>query len=503
MALSRNLAASLASSVLTALLRIAVVPLYLRYLGIDAYGLVGFFTTTQALFQILDFGMAPTINREVARCAATGSWDEARRLLHTFAVISWAVALAIAVMMMPLASVIARHWLNAGPISVAEVTRAVALIGIAIACRWPIGVYQGALNGAQRLATTSAISAVMACLSSLGAVAILAFVSPTISAFFIWQAAVGFVYAFTLRTAAWIEVGNGDRLSFDFGLIRGTWRFSSSMLVLSILGIIFAQLDKVLLSKFLSLGEFGGYMVATTCAGALSIFIMPFYNSLYPRFSNLVRAGELEQLDRLYRLSGRLLAAVLLPIAAVMAVFSDELLAVWTGKRGLAHNVAPVLTLLATGTALHGLMYIPNALQLALGKTFVPLTINIVLLAIMVPVTVTLALRFGAMGGAMAWVILHMLYVVLSIWLQDRYIRRGAGLRWLIREIGTPLLIAVAAVVPCLATEELPIWPIGHLLIGSAIGAAAIVLAVGESAELRSELKAAIRREFPKWRAYG
>ena len=70
MSLRRNLLAGLANSVWSALVSLAVVPFYLKYLGIEAYGLIGFFVTTQAILSLLDMGMAPTINREVALCSA-------------------------------------------------------------------------------------------------------------------------------------------------------------------------------------------------------------------------------------------------------------------------------------------------------------------------------------------------------------------------------------------------------------------------------------------------
>ena len=47
------------------------IPLYVRYMGIEAYGLVGLFTTLQALFSLLDLGMSAALNREFARQSAT------------------------------------------------------------------------------------------------------------------------------------------------------------------------------------------------------------------------------------------------------------------------------------------------------------------------------------------------------------------------------------------------------------------------------------------------
>lgn len=49
---------------------------------------------------LLKMGMAPTINREVARCSAPGDLKEADNLLHTLAVVYWFMAGAIALLIM-------------------------------------------------------------------------------------------------------------------------------------------------------------------------------------------------------------------------------------------------------------------------------------------------------------------------------------------------------------------------------------------------------------------
>ena len=200
--MGRNLLAGLANSIWSALIGFAVVPFYLKYLGIEAYGLIGFFVTTQAVLSLLDMGMAPTINREVARCSASGELKEAGKLLHTLAVVYWCMAGAIALLILVLAPFIAEYWLQSKQLSPQTISHAVMLMGLVVACRWPIGLYQGALIGAQRLTVSSGINMAMVSIGSVGAVVVLAFVSPTIEAFFIWQASVGLVYAITMRMAA-------------------------------------------------------------------------------------------------------------------------------------------------------------------------------------------------------------------------------------------------------------------------------------------------------------
>ena len=49
------------------LVTIIATPLLISLLGIESYGLIGFYTTLYSLINLLDFGISPTINRELAQ----------------------------------------------------------------------------------------------------------------------------------------------------------------------------------------------------------------------------------------------------------------------------------------------------------------------------------------------------------------------------------------------------------------------------------------------------
>lgn len=439
----RNLLAGLTNSVWSALIGLAVVPFYLKYLGIEAYGLIGFFVMTQAVLSLLDMGMAPTINREVARCSALGNLKEAGKLLHTLAVVYWCMAGVIALLIMAIAPLIAGYWLQSKQLSPQTISHAVMMMGLVVACRWPIGLYQGALIGAQRLTISSGINMAMVTTGSLGAVAVLAFISPTIEAFFIWQACVGLVYAITIRWAAWRIIGKLSQARFDVDKLKSVWRFTAGMSGVAVLAIILMQLDKVILSKILSLEDFGRYALAGVVASGLYMILTPTFNVIYPRLSALVVTGETEKLIDLYRSGTRLLSAVLFPIAIAAAAFSEEILSLWTGNPSIASSAAPIVSLLLIGTALNGVMHFPYALQLAYGMTRIPFIISIVLIVILVPVIAYFAQTYGAVGGGLAWLLLNSVYLLFGTWLTHRYLLKGMALEWLIRDVGAPLCISL------------------------------------------------------------
>jgi O-antigen/teichoic acid export membrane protein len=492
--LGRNLLAGLANSIWSALIGLAVVPFYLKYLGIEAYGLIGFFVTTQSLLQLLDMGMAPTINREVARCSASGDLKEAGKLLHTLAVVYWSMAVIIAVLLLVLAPLIAEYWLQSKQLTMQTITHAVMLIGVVVACRWPIGLYQGALIGSHRLTVSSGINMVMVTIGNIGAVAILAFVSPTIEAFFIWQACVGLVYAVTMRFATWRVIGKIERNRFDIEKLKSVWRFTVGMSGIGVTALIFTQMDKVILSKMLGLEEFGHYMLATVVVNSLYVLITPVYNVVFPRFSALVAAGDTEKLTDLYRMGTRLLVSAIFPIAMVLAVFGYELVLLWTGNPAIASSVAPVVALLAIGSALHGPMYFSYALQLAYGMTRLPLTINIILMMAFLPLIIYFALTYGALGGALAWLVLHVMYILLGTWLTHRRLLKGVGAGWLLQDIGIPLMLTLLiGVLGHFAVHGNEYPTLVKLVCGSLLALVAMVLSVATSKRLRAAIFANLK----------
>ena len=504
MKVGRNLVAGLGSSLWTALLGFAVVPQYLKYLGIEAYGLIGFFTAAQAMFQILDFGLAPTVNREIARCSVSEKWVEAQTLLRTLAVVYWSVAALIALVMLVLAPAIAKSWLNSQDLPLSTVSHAVMLMGLVVATRWPIGLYQGSLIGMQKLGVTSAINAAMATLSTIGAVIILAFWSRTIDAFFIWQASVGFLYALIFRAAAKRALGSSSKQArVDFRTLKPIWRFSAGMIVLALSGVIFSQLDKVLLSKLLSLTEFGRYTLATVVVGGLNVIITPFYNALYPRFSAYVASAQLGPLFELYKVGSRLLATILFSTAMVLVVCSEDIVQIWTGNANLAHRIAPLVAILGVGTAIHGVMYVPHAVQLAYGKVFIPMVINTVLMVVMVPLIVLLAVSHGALGGAIAWLTLHVLYMLLGSWLTDKYLLPGTGLTWVFQDLGVPLGVAITfAIIGKFAIGALGWPPLLNAAGGGILFLGSIAMCVGLSPTIRRAAFDNVFRNFRGPRPY-
>jgi O-antigen/teichoic acid export membrane protein len=221
------------------------------------------------------------------------------------------------------------------------------------------------------------------------------------------------------------------------------------MAAISALGVVLSQLDKVILAKLLPLDEFGYYSLAWTVATGLYFLIGPLFSALFPRFTQLVAQQDEPNLRRLYHEGCQWMSVILLPVAAVIAMFSAELMRLWTGDALIAAHSHLLLSLVIVGTALNGLMSLPTALQFAYGWTSLGVATNLVAVAALVPLMFVLTSRFGAAGGAAAWVLLNAAYVLLAVPVMHRRILRGEQWRWYGVDVGLPLLAALVAAGGC------------------------------------------------------
>ena len=72
MSFKKNILGSYLSQIYMTVVNIVMVPLYVRYMGIGAHGLVGFFAMLQAWFQLLDMGLTPALAPGIPACSWAG-----------------------------------------------------------------------------------------------------------------------------------------------------------------------------------------------------------------------------------------------------------------------------------------------------------------------------------------------------------------------------------------------------------------------------------------------
>jgi O-antigen/teichoic acid export membrane protein len=169
----------------------------------------------------------------------------------------------------------------------------------------------------------------------------------------------------------------------------------------------------------------------------------PMFFSIYPRFTQLVSLNEQEGLRKLYHKGCQLMAVLILPASIVVALYSYEIILLWTQNPITAERSHLLVSILICGTALNALMDLPHALQWSFGWTRLSFFRNLVAVGLLVPLIVYMTTNYGAVGAASVWLILNVGYVLFEVPLMHRRLLREEKWRWYWQDVLIPLAAAL------------------------------------------------------------
>lgn len=477
----RNVLANYVGQGWSALMALAFVPLYIRHVGIEAYGLIGIYAVLWAWLALLDLGMTPTLNREMARFTAGAHTPRSiRELLRSLELICFGLALVVAAVVWAGSDFIASEWLKPQDLEPEAVAHAIAVMALVIGLRFCEGIYRGSLLGLQRQVWFNVANAALATVRHGGALAVLAWIAPTLEAFFLWQAAASFLTIVVLRASVHRALPPAPA-RYSQAAVAGVWKFTSGMVGISALALLLTQVDKVLLSRLLPLRDFGYYALAATVAAALLLIVGPITQAVYPRIVEIAVRQEPRALATLYHGAAQLVTVMTAPVMLVLAAFSADVMYVWSGDAELARSVAPLLSTLALGSFLNGVMWLPYHCQLAHGWTSLAMRVNTVAALLLVPAIFWVVPRYGAVGAAWVWVALNSGYVLISIQLMHQRILPGEQWRWYFADLLLPaagaagIVLAGQALRPDGAMSRVDGFAFLSVVCAGAVGAAAML----------------------------
>lgn len=443
--MKRNLAANIAGTAWSGLITLALVRVYIQFLGVESYGLLAFYASALVISALFDAGVGVAVNREVARrSAADDQFAGARKVLRSAEPIYAAIAIGTAATLLLASSWMSRNWFTAAGLSPESVATTLRLMAIAIAVRFPYGLYSAVLLGAQRHVTLNAIS--IAAVTARGAVTLALLVwfradVQTIVGVEILIAAVqtGIVaiaaYRILPAPAAAVPAAGTE--------LRRSWSFIRALAAAGILSGLVSQTDKLVVSKVLPLTVFGAYAAAVAIGATVAMAVQPLHVTFFPRLTQLLAKGAAADAVRVYHRASQIMAAIVFPAAIVLAVFSREILELWIGSPALALEMRWTAAVLIAGSAFYALTTLMYSLQLAHGWIAPTLVLNAAAVAILIPGSVWSAGRYGAMGPAATWLVVNVLVLTSDALATHGRLLPGTRGRWFRRDVAPPCVVAL------------------------------------------------------------
>jgi O-antigen/teichoic acid export membrane protein len=152
-------------------------------------------------------------------------------------------------------------------------------------------------------------------------------------------------------------------------------------------------------------------------------------------------------LERLFDTACQALAVGVLPTAAMLILFSREILQVWTRSSVTASHTYLLVSLLTLGSTFLALQTVPYFLALGHGWTRLNFVLGVILVILVIPALIVAVHYLGAIGGALAWIAINVGSTPVYVHLLMRRLLPGREAHWYLRDNLPALLGAAPAIV--------------------------------------------------------
>ena len=420
------------------------IPLYIHFLGLESYSIISFSLVVTGIMAILDAGLTATLSREFA--LKTNNGKIKLSILSTLEICYLSIAIIIILIMFLFSGGIAHHWLHLDSIDPSKVAIDLKIIGIGIAFQLLANFYMGGLLGLEHQVKANIYQIIWGIVKN-GLVVIPIIFFPSLEIFFIWQTISTIVYVVFLRKSLGISLNSDFSFfvfpKFEITILERVWKFAGGMFLISIVAGLNTQMDKLAISKLLSIELLGYYTLAVSVAQGLVILINPISTAILPRFTFLYSEDRKQDATDLFHKIFLIVSILIFSFAGNIIFNAKGILWIWTGNLKLASGGYLYIPFLVIGMSMLALQVIPYTIAIANGYTKLNNYLGVLSLVITIPGYWIMVSIFGAIGAAITWAIIQVVLTPIYLYYINKYFLFKRSVLIFLKDSLLPLLVSL------------------------------------------------------------
>lgn len=439
MALKKNILANYIGQFYVIIIGIVMVPYYLKYLGAEAYGLVGFFALMQSWMNLFDMGLSPTLSREVSKVKISNKQNDLYKfkyLLHSLEFIFILFSTVIFISIYIYSDWLTRNWLKIEQLDFQTVSYSISLMGFMIGLRLISALYRSGINGAEEQVWLNKINIIIVTLKFVGVVLVLKFISTDVKYFFEYQLIISIIefFIFSIKFYKIMDIGK-FKLYFSAKTVEPILKFAMGIAYTGGIWILLTQLDKLLLSNILPLKEYGYFVLVGLVTNAILQVSAPISKAILPRMTALLTQGKDKEMIKIYKKSTQFVSIIVFSVVGIIALFPFELLYSWTGDMQASTWASNILFYYVIGNGILAISAFQYYLQYTYGDLKLHVKYNTLSVVISVPIIIFSAYTYGAIGVAITWFLLRLISFLVWIPIVHNKFAPGIHKDWIVKDI--------------------------------------------------------------------
>lgn len=498
--LKKNIVFNYIGQFYVAFIGVLILPLYLRYLGAEAYGLVGFFTLLQSWMQLLDIGVSPTLGREIAHFKSVKNKAvQLRSVVRSLETIFACIACLTTLSVFLSREWLAKEWLTIHELDLQLVASCIGLMALMIGIRWLASLHRSGINAFEQQVWMNVVDILLVTLRFPGSLLLIVWSNSDLLLFFSYQLALIILeqLLISLKFYSLLPQVKQAISCFSIAEVKRIAPFALGIAYTGGIWIFVTQLDKLLLSKILSLAEYGYFTLIAIISGGVMLLSGPISKAILPRMTSLLAQGMESEMLSLYRKSTRFVVCIVAPVTLVLAFFPKEVVYIWTGDAKAADWTTPILPMFILGNGLLAIGAFQYYLQYAHGKLRQHVIYNTASALVSIPLITYAALNHGPIGVAWAWLFFRLFSLIVWTPYVHHVFAPGLHKDWILKDVLSPIMSSVVVLVFLFSIlqQSFPIGRFEGFLVISGVTLLTIVIAFFTSfyIKIREQIRAKFR----------
>jgi O-antigen/teichoic acid export membrane protein len=362
MSVSRNATYNLIGAVLPILLALVTVPIYLKLVGPDRYGVLAIAWLLLGYFGLFDLGLGKATTYSIA--ALKDAPAQARADVFWTAILTNVIMGAVgALILWAAAAFFFDQIFKMDAALRPEIAAAVPYLALAVPIATMTGVLTGALQARDRFLETNMISVLSTSLFQLLPLFVALAFGPDLSLLLLASVAARGVAIAVLWWRCHLFVTKGQKARFDRSQIKDLLGYGGWVTVTGLFGPILVILDRFAIGAVLGAKAVTIYTVPFQLAQRITIFPQALVTAVFPRLPTATPEERAALSDKAIRV---LLAGISLPILGAIYLL-HPFLDLWVGKE-IGRPAAQVGVLIVFGYWANAFAVVPYSWLQGTGR---------------------------------------------------------------------------------------------------------------------------------------
>jgi O-antigen/teichoic acid export membrane protein len=398
---------------LSSLVALASLPLAVRYLGAERFGVWATIASTAVLLNLLDLGIAGTLTNHISQSYAVGDRDYAARYATNALALSLVVACLSGLALAAAWSHI--DWMALFGVSasvlLSEVNATVAIAATLMLIGLPASLVSRILAGYQEVHLNNLI---VACGTVLNLVGLLIGIALHVSMPWLFLMSAGCVplcNSAVLVTLWWFRPWLRPRRKLlEWAAARELLGSGSGFFLIQIAGAVVFSSDNVVIGHYLGSAQVTPYNVAWRLVGLTVVLQSLVFPALWPAYAEAYARGDFGWMRRAFRLMMSVTLVLNLVCGMTVLALGKTVIRWWAGESAVPSTA--LLAAMALWAVISGCMTVESCLLAAVGRTHMQGVLSIVAAAVNLALSILLVQRIGALGVIVGTILSYLLVLV-------------------------------------------------------------------------------------------